>query len=175
MKGKIFTSDWERQLETQFLSLNHDRKTAYICSPLRAENERHVLENIMAARAYMFYVSKTMNMAAKAPHAYLPMLLCDDVQEERKLALSFGLQLLARCNVMLVCGSNLSMGMIDEIICAAKRELDICVFNTGLFYRVKQLVGHHGNAEKVQFDCDNYLLAFSWDELKKECDNAVPI
>ncbi len=48
----------------------------------------------MHGKEYMHYAAKEMGLAARAPHAYLPMLLCDRIPNERALALQFGLRLL---------------------------------------------------------------------------------
>ena len=46
-----------------------------------------MLRNMHSARAYMYYAMEKMGYAARAPHAYLPMLLCDRVPSERAIAL----------------------------------------------------------------------------------------
>ena len=73
----IFTENWEQRLEMQSLKNGRCRKRAYICSPLSAEKDVDFLRNMHSARAYMYYAFEKMEMYARAPHAYLPMLLCD--------------------------------------------------------------------------------------------------
>ena len=92
----IFTENWEQRLEMQFLKNGRCRKRAYICSPLSAEKDVDFLRNMHSARAYMYYAFEKMEMYARAPHAYLPMLLCDRIPSERDLALNFGLSLLGK-------------------------------------------------------------------------------
>ena len=112
----IYSQGWELCLEAQFLNENKYRRRAYICSPLRAEQNREIMLNMRAARAYMFYAAVRLGFLARAPHAYLPMLLCDANKNERRLALEFGLELLGISDVMLVCGDHISEGMAGEML-----------------------------------------------------------
>ena len=86
MHQKIYSEGWERKLLEQFTAKNRDRKKAYICSPLRAETAKDLLMNIERARAYMLYAYEKMGVVARAPHAYLPMLLDDGIPAERAIA-----------------------------------------------------------------------------------------
>ena len=90
METNIFTDNWESRLESQFLKNNRCCKKVYICSPLSAETDEEMLSNMRNARAYMYYAMTVMGYAARAPHAYLPMLLCDKIPSERAAALTFG-------------------------------------------------------------------------------------
>lgn len=56
-----------------------------------------------------------MGMNASAPHAYLPMILCDNIPSDRALALQFGLELLKGSDILLICGNRISSGMRGEI------------------------------------------------------------
>ena len=91
---KAYHESWERDLDRQFLKNDRYRKRAYICSPLSGSTAEEELSNIWRARAYMLYARTMLGYLARAPHAYLPMLLCDHVAAERALALQFGFQLL---------------------------------------------------------------------------------
>ena len=101
METNIFTDNWESRLESQFLKNNRCCKKVYICSPLSAETDEEMLSNMRNARAYMYYAMTVMGYAARAPHAYLPMLLCDKIPSERAAALTFGLQLLSDSDMLL--------------------------------------------------------------------------
>lgn len=138
MRQELFIGNWEEELELQFFAENPMLKSAYICSPLHANSPAEFLYNLHAARAYMFYANRRMGCQAKAPHAYLPLLLCDKNPEERNLAMQFGLELLKRCQIVLVCGNRLTPGMRAEIIEAAIRRKKIVVFDEKLFCDVKQ-------------------------------------
>ena len=129
----IYSQGWELCLEAQFLNENKYRRRAYICSPLRAEQNSEIMLNMRAARAYMFYAAVRLGFLARAPHAYLPMLLCDANKNERRLALEFGLELLGISDVMLVCGDHISEGMASEIVRAARAGLEIQVFHDKVY------------------------------------------
>lgn len=157
----IFTENWEQCLETQFLKNDRCRRRAYICSPLGEENGAAFIRNMHAARAYMYYASEKMGMYARAPHAYLPMLLCDKLPSERALALSFGLSLLESSDMILVCGNRLSSGMKGEIAHAALFQMPVIVFDEGLYHEVqKEITKHGGDKRCVQLDRNNDVMRF---------------
>ena len=108
MPKEIFTNDWEDSLLLQFLRPDPEKETAYICSPLRAEDTHQYLCNLYAARAYMFYAKEYMGYLSRAPHAYLPLLLCDEDADERNFALRFGMELMEKSKEVFVCGNRLS-------------------------------------------------------------------
>lgn len=158
----IFTDNWEQRLVMQFLKNDRCKKRAYICSPLSAEDDTDFLRNMHAARAYMYYASEKMEMYARAPHAYLPMLLCDKLPSERALALSFGLSLLENSEVILICGNRLSSGMKGEIAYAVLFQMPMMVFDEGLYHEVqKEITKHGGNKRFVQLDRENFVMGFS--------------
>lgn len=145
--------------EKLFFTDRTNRKRAYICSPLRADNPLGIYRNMNRARDYMAYAVSKMNYSAYAPHAYLPLLLDDSIPDERRLALWFGLKLLELCDVMLVCGNILSEGMRNEITHAAKYGKIIYVFDSSLFREVKQLVEEvDGDTQKVYTESEHPFL-----------------
>lgn len=157
----IFKKNWELCLESQFLCDNHCRRRAYICSPLSAEKDEDFIQNMRTARAYMYYASEKMNFYARAPHAYLPMLLCDELPAERALALRFGLSLLEQSDVILVCGSRISNGMRGEITHAASLNMPIITFEEGVYLEVQKLVTQHGGSKSiVKLDRENFMMSF---------------
>ena len=83
----LYGKDWEQHLEMKMLECDRNKWKAYICSPLSAFTDDEVLRNMHIARAYMYYVIERMGYLAKAPHAYLPILLCDKIPVERAIAL----------------------------------------------------------------------------------------
>ena len=76
-----------------------------------------------AARWYMQMVSKLWDCRAVAPHAYLPEILDDKDEQERELALSFGLACLDTCDRLVICGRRITKGMLGEIQFAAAHEI----------------------------------------------------
>lgn len=161
MANKIFKEYWEEELSAQMLSSeNQKRIRAYICSPLNAKTDYEMFNNMRSARGYMYYAWKEMNFTARAPHAYLPSLLCDRIQEERKMAMDFGIKLLKNSDIVLVCGNCISEGMKLEIIKAAMEKLYIIAFNKDMYSKTKELVSNNGgNSKLVKLDEDNEFMS----------------
>lgn len=158
----IYHQYWQQELMYQLVSPDRCRKRAYVCSPFSADTSDLTEQNMRAARAYMFYANKKMNMNAGAPHAFLPLLLCDEIPSERALALRFGLELLEQSDVMLVCGNRLSNGMRGEIAKAAVLRMPIIVFDESLYLEVQKLVTqNNGNKRTVKLDRENFPMAFT--------------
>ena len=80
-----------------------DGKRAYICSPLSDKCEKRQIHNMEMARFYMGRMSKLYHCRTFASHAYLPLMLNDQIPEERELALSIGKQLMEICGVLIMC------------------------------------------------------------------------
>ncbi len=144
MNNTIFNYEWERFLDTQMLEYNRCRKKSYICSPLGAETKSGILENMCNARAYMLYAYARLNVAARAPHAYLPLLLNEKIPAERALALEFGIKLLEQSDMLLVCGTRISAGMKNEIARAAALQMGIIAFDDDIYLEVKKIVTKYG-------------------------------
>lgn len=128
----------------QFFHANPLKETAYICSPLKADDPKQYLQNLYAARAYMYYVKTQIGYLARAPHGYLPLLLDDFDPRQRSLALQFGKALLEASDVVLICGNRLSKGMESELKCAAAGKKKILVYDKGLYCRVESILQNDG-------------------------------
>ena len=160
--NNIYAKDWEQRLERKLFLRDRSLKRAYICSPLRGESEEETFCNMRRARAYMYYAVERMGYIAKAPHAYLPVLLCDEFSEERELALWFGLKLLQTCDVLLVCGNRISDGMRGEIAEAARRHMPIITFHEEIYRDVLAVVrDSKGDVDKVSLDLRHFSLVQS--------------
>ena len=144
------SNTWEHTLEKQCVNGWTKGAKAYVCSPLSADNREQLHANIRTARAYMFLANRDLGYAARAPHAYLPLLLNDSVPVERALAIDFGLRLLEQSEILLVCGSRISCGMEGEIRHAAKLKMKILAFDKTV----------HLGARRIVADCggDKYLV-----------------
>ena len=140
---------FEQKLEQQFLKPNRHRKKAYVCSPYSDPDPEVQLDNMRRARLYMLYANEHMGLLARAPHAYLPMLVCDKLPAERAMALRFGLELLEQSELLLVCGNVLSKGMKGEISHAAKLGIPMLVFDDDLYVQVRKLVTQTGGSKKL--------------------------
>lgn len=156
----IFSGNWESQLETQLLSFEPYRKTAYICSPLEGKSEEEMLQNIKNARAYMYYAITEIGCYARAPHAYLPMLLNNAQPSERRLAILFGDSLLQESDMMLVCGNWISEGMRNEIIRASFSCIPIYTFEESVYRETANIVAQQAGNSKplVHFDLSHAVL-----------------
>ena len=160
---------WHNQLEEQYLAINDvgpAMQRAYICSPCSSELVEEVRRNVMAARFYTWYAYENFGFLARAPHAFLPVLLSDKLPAERALALRFGLELLEQSELLLVCGSKLSSGMKGEIARAAQLRIPIRVYNEDLYASIRKLVirsgGHIGLVELHAEPC---YLAYDAEQL----------
>ena len=98
----------------------------------------------------------------RAPHAYLPLVLCDFEPKEREIALKFGLELLEQSKVMLVCGNRISPGMVGEIVQAAALGKKIIVYDETLCQKVRKIVvSNRGPQTLVTLDQTHPILAHS--------------
>ena len=140
MEQQFFTENWEARLNALLNWSEIPEKSAYICSPLRAEQAEMTKQNMLAARAYMLYAYERMQYRARAPHAFLPILLCDHHSDERILALQFGLSLMESCDEVMVCGNRMTTGMVGEIVQAITLKKRIVVFDENLHHEVMKLV-----------------------------------
>ena len=158
----IYHEGWEQELMYQFLLNNGGKKRAYICSPLSADTNEGIARNMLMARAYMFYAIKKMGMNASAPHAYLPIILCDNIPSDRALALQFDLKLLKGSDILLICGTRISSGMHREIAYAIRLKMPMLVFDENVYQEVqKELTKRGGEGRNVHLDRENSLMGFS--------------
>lgn len=132
--------DYENLLESYLLhNTASQKKRVYICSPCSAPTKTEVFWNMKAARVYMYCAAFDLEIVPKAPHAYLPFLVDDYISKERELGLDFGLELLAICKELHVCGNRITFGMSQEIIRALKLGMLVTTSNISVFSRVRML------------------------------------
>lgn len=98
----------------------------YICSPLSAPKRSDMKHNMIQAGVYAKMVAAHLECRAIAPHSFLPDYLDDHIEEEREVALAFGLSVLKLCKALVICGDRISNGMKGEIKMA--REIGIPVY-----------------------------------------------
>lgn len=99
---------------------NQSKDLVYICSPLRADTEDGIRQNILKAKEYARKISQEYNCRAIAPHSFLPLYLDDSIPAERELGLKFGLELIKACKKLYICGGKISEGMAKEILFAGE-------------------------------------------------------
>lgn len=157
--------NWEAILEQMMLerSALSGRRRIYICSPCRADTPDGVYQNMKAVRVYMFYVYLYFNGMPIAPHAYLPVLLSDDREEERALALFFGEKMLYRCSELFVCGDRLSAGMYSEIKAAIKLGIPIKVFHREIYEELQMILSYDGvRPNELHYENSYLQSALEW-------------
>lgn len=93
-------------------------KLVYICSPYRATDGATLQRNIDYARE----LTRTVLMrgeAAVTPHLYMTQCLNEADEAERQCGLAAGIDIVRRCNVLVVgMRHGISEGMEKEIQCA---------------------------------------------------------
>ncbi len=102
----------------------------YICSPLHAAHKARETVNMLTARDKCNALNGCFGkygVKVWAAHAYLPMFLDDNIEEERELAIEFGLKLLNMSDAIYVFGEYLSNGMKGEITRAVELNMPIIV------------------------------------------------
>ena len=163
---KGFESFWAQAMMYSMILKDRYKPDTYICSPLRAETVKRLEMNVSAVRAYMSYAIMEMGLSATAPHAFLPMVLNDDVPEEREIALKFGLVLLKRCKRLFVCGGHISPGMLGEITHAFNLGKEIRVFNRGVYGVIKEIAEKNGyDLDLLVYDTSHRYLSLSAAEI----------
>lgn len=101
----------------------------YVCSPLRAETPEAVAANRAKALEYekeaqaairnLFRICMPMvnvQVRAFAPHGHMSVMLDDNYEIERKIALDTGLEILKICDAVAVGGNRISSGMKGKLI-----------------------------------------------------------
>lgn len=169
MKNSIFITGWEDRLKDNLQSAQSLAKPyVYVCSPLNSDKREILLSNMKAAEAYMYYAHVMLNVRARAPHSFLPFLLCDSVPAERALALEFGTKLLEQCDCIMICGNRISRGMRDEIAHSARLHMNICLFCPELFDEVAEIVSTAGGQkEKIQLCASHTFMAMPSDKVTR--------
>ena len=92
-----------------------NRPFAYVCSPYSGETKT----NTKRARGYCRRLYE-LGYTPIAPHLLFPQFVDDDIPSERKDGLDMAKDLLRRCRVVVVCGKDLSDGMVEEIALAKR-------------------------------------------------------
>lgn len=111
----------------------------YIASPCRANSNFELRKNMDYVKECIKETKRKFNLRAVALHGFLPEVLTDYIEEERNMALKWGKELLASCDGLFVCGSNLTNGMIGEIQTAIELNIPVTYFNLNLTSQLKTL------------------------------------
>ena len=160
--------NWQTELERRLLEMQQNRcvKRGYIASPCRAATTAELRQNMEAARFYMYYAMRHLQLNAVAPHAYVPALLNDGQPAERAQALRFGQRLLEFSDELHVCGGTLTCGMLQEAEHAILLRLPVTVYHPELCLELKKLATRCGAEKKlVRYDERHPLLSCTSREL----------
>jgi hypothetical protein len=101
-----------------------DMKMVYVCSPLKANEERSMEDNMNRAKEWCRQASE-LNVLPLAPHTIFTQYLDDTIPSQRNKGLEMGIELLKQCKEIWVHGNTLSEGMISEIILAKEMNKPI--------------------------------------------------
>lgn len=104
-------------------------KKVYVCSPLSAPTAQGIKENMVKAGVYARKVGEMLHCRAIAPHAVLPMIIDDNIPEEREIALKFGIDILNISDAIVVCGKVISSGMKAEIEYAREKGIPVIFYD----------------------------------------------
>lgn len=93
-------------------------KLIYICSPYRAENDAILQRNIDYAKE-LTRSALLQGGVPVTPHLYMTQCLDENIEEERRIGLAAGTEVLRRCDLVIVgMKYGISEGMAAEIQCA---------------------------------------------------------
>jgi len=95
-------------------------KLVYICAPLKGD----ILQNVARAKAFSQTVINLGGIPI-APQVMFDGVLNDEKPSERKTALKIGLDLLARCDELIIFSKTISEGMQAEIEFAKKNGIPV--------------------------------------------------
>ena len=124
--------------QTAKVSTIVDKKTVYICSPLRPVSTDPILraneliDNLKLAKDAATFAT-IRGCEPIAPHLYYPQFLDDNDPTERQLGIELGLKALRSCDELWIISPRISSGMSTEIKEAQKCGIKVLVFTTAGF------------------------------------------
>jgi hypothetical protein len=99
-------------------------KVIFVCSPLRDKTKEEFEANKARAEEYCRYVAYEGHIPY-APHVFFTRFLDDNVEHERQLGITGGIEMLKRCDELWVFGNRISFGMVKEIDVAMENGIPI--------------------------------------------------
>lgn len=115
-----------------------DKKTVYICSPLRPVSTDPILraneliDNLKLAKDACTFAA-LRDCDPVAPHLFYPQFLNDDDEVERALGMELGLKALRSCDELWIISPRISSGMSAEIKEAQQCGIPVLVFTAAGF------------------------------------------
>ena len=130
-------------------------QVAYICSPYRAKDKKTLKRNKKYARD-ITRIAIDCGLAPVTPHLYITKVVDDNDKEDRYTGLRAGLELLARCDIVMY-GSRygISEGMAGELQEARARgipriDIERCATAQELYNKITSGSGDAGCWATVQ-------------------------
>jgi len=100
-------------------------RTAYICSPYRAETKEQFEKQLEYTKKKAREVVM-QGCDVIVPHLYYPQFLDDNIEPERAIGMNSALNLIIVCDSLIVCEQyGISSGMKAEIEFAEKHGIEI--------------------------------------------------
>lgn len=119
-----------------------DKKTVYICSPLRPVSTDPILraneliDNLKLAKDACTFAA-LRGCDPVAPHLFYPQFLDDNDPTERVLGMELGLKALQSCDELWIISPRISSGMSTEIKTAKQLGIPVLVFTVAGFREYK--------------------------------------
>lgn len=99
-------------------------KKIFVCSPLRG----NVVLNLNRAIEHCRYVARCGHIPI-APHVYFTRFLNEDIEEERRMGIEMGIELMGDCQELWVFGEGVISGGMKEEIKEWKKTTKPIYFN----------------------------------------------
>lgn len=97
------------------------RKIIYLCSPYSGNVEQNIKNACIAAKEAIL----VDNVAPIIPHLMYPVILDDDIPEERALGIDLDIDLISKCDELWYYGDTISAGMRAEIDFAQANQIPV--------------------------------------------------
>ncbi|MDL2248838.1 hypothetical protein LJB89_03995 [Tyzzerella sp. OttesenSCG-928-J15] len=130
-------------------SLEAQNKLVYVCSPLRGD----IAGNIEKANGYCREIALKGNIPL-APHCVFTQYLNDNNPKERELGIKMGLNLLNKCDYIVICGDRISEGMLSELYHAYSLEIPVLYYDDEV---AEMLMKSAGSFCDRSYEMDNCL------------------
>jgi len=120
---------------------------AYICSPLSGNTK----DNLKNAVAYARFVFDRCGMIPVMSHFYV-LILDDDIEFERKVGTSLGLDMILDARHMWVFGDTITSGMKDEIRLAESLKRSIHYVSDEQCKEILKQYGGYANEQIKKYE-----------------------
>lgn len=105
----------------EVMPITKRRKIIYLCSPYSGNVEQNIKNACIAAKEAIL----ADNVAPIIPHLMYPVILDDDIPEERALGIDLDIDLISKCDELWYYGDIISSGMRAEIDFAQANQIPV--------------------------------------------------